>query len=433
MREQVIIFWFRRDLRLQDNCGLYHALSKGIAVLPIFIFDRNIIDDLADKRDARLSFIHRELGKINETLKTKGSKLKTIYAKPEEAFTNLLKDYDVNAVYTNRDYEPYAYERDENIRLLLEKKGVEFKTYKDQVIFERNEIVKDNGSPYLVYTPYSKKWLAKVSKRDLEPYPTALLFDNWVKEPFEDIMSLKEMGFQESAIKIPTKNLETSILKTYQEERDFPSKDSTSRIGVHLRFGTISIREVAQQAASKSLVFYKELIWREFFMMILFHYPRVINSNFNRKYDAVKWRNNEEDFERWKNGRTGYPLVDAGMRELNNTGFMHSRVRMVVASFLCKHLLIDWKWGEGYFAEKLLDYDLSANNGNWQWAAGTGVDAAPYFRVFNPTTQIEKFDKQELYIKKWVENYQDFSYPSEIVEHKYARERALKVYKDALI
>ena len=431
-KQKISIFWFRRDLRLNDNCGLYNALKGNFPVLPIFIFDKNILDDLSNKQDARVSFIHRELSAINEALKDKETGLRTFYATPEEAFQTILSEYNIQTVHTNRDYEPYATKRDEEIKTLLLEHDVQFKTYKDQVIFERDEIVKDDGTPYLVYTPYSKKWLSSLKDEMLSPYTSGLQFENWVHIKNSTIITLEDMGFQKSSISIPSSNLTDHTLHVYESERNFPAKDSTSRLGIHLRFGTVSIRALAQKTKNKSETFLKELIWREFFMMILFHYPKVIDHNFNAKYDALEWRNNKEDFEKWKKGETGFPLVDAGMRELNETGFMHNRVRMLVASFLTKHLLIDWRWGEAYFAEKLLDYDLAANNGNWQWAAGTGVDAAPYFRIFNPESQIEKFDKQKTYIKRWVKDIQELSYPHPMVDHKFARQRALEAYKRAI-
>ena len=431
-KEKISIFWFRRDLRLQDNCGLYHALSGEFPVLPIFIFDKNILDDLADKSDARVSFIHQELRQINKHLKAKATGLKTFYSNPLEAFEKLCSNYEIDTVYINRDYEPYALERDREIEKYLKGVGAKFKTYKDQVIFEKDEITKDDGSAYLVYTPYSKKWLSTITDSHLEAYTSGLMFENWLKRANENIISLEEMGFTKSTLEIPSKKLSDHTIDVYEEERNYPVKDSTSRLGIHFRFGTVSIRAIAKQAQGKEITFLKELIWREFFMCILYHYPKVVDHNFNSKYDGLKWRNNKADFEKWCEGKTGYPLVDAGMRELNETGFMHNRVRMLVASFLCKHLLIDWKWGEAYFAEKLLDYELASNNGNWQWTAGTGVDASPYFRVFNPTTQIEKFDKDRVYIKRWVKEFGTADYPTEMVEHKSAREHAIAAYKEAV-
>tara|TARA_R110002096_G_scaffold109056_4_gene238613 strand:+ start:31772 stop:33079 length:1308 start_codon:yes stop_codon:yes gene_type:complete len=432
-KEKVSIFWFRRDLRLEDNCGLYHALKSDYPVVPIFIFDKNILDELKDPKDARVSFIHEQISEINHQLKGKNSRIITFHNQPEKAFQQLLVHFDIQAVYTNRDYEPYAKERDGSIQKCLQENKIEFLTFKDQVIFESEEILKADGTPYLVYTPFSKKWLAELKKEHLEAYTSGLLFENWATLKFKDIISLEEMGFQPSKIRIPAKQLSDHTLRVYEAERNFPDKDSTSRLGVHLRFGTVSIRKVAKQAQGISLTYLKELIWREFFMMILYHYPKVVENNFNSKYDWIKWRNDEKDFEKWCAGKTGFPLVDAGMRELNETGFMHNRVRMLVASFLTKHLLINWKWGEAYFAEKLLDYELASNNGNWQWAAGTGVDAAPYFRIFNPESQIEKFDQQHIYIKRWVKEYGSSSYPKPMVEHKKARERALETYKAGII
>lgn len=431
-KKKLSIFWFRRDLRLHDNHGLSQALNGEYPVLPIFIFDPNILDDIKDKQDARVSFIHCELEKMNETLATKGSGIKCFYTSPLEVYQFLFKEYDIQEVYINADYEPYARIRDKEILDFVESQGAEFKWFKDQVIFEKKEIVKADNTPYLVYTPYSKKWLSVVTDDHLRAYPNGLTFDNWVQTPSQSIITLSEMGFEPSAIQVPPPSLSEHTLNVYEEERNFPPKDSTSRLGVHLRFGTVSCREIARQAKGTSEVFLKELIWREFFMMILYCFPKVVEHNFNAKYDGIQWRNNKEEFEKWKKGETGFLLVDAGMRELNATGFMHNRVRMLVASFLTKHLLIDWKWGEAYFAEKLLDYELASNNGNWQWAAGTGVDAQPYFRVFNPITQVDKFDKEKKYIKKWVNDYGKSSYPAEMVDHKMARERAISTFKEAL-
>lgn len=429
---KINLFWFRRDLRLHDNCGLYHALNSGLPVIAIFIFDTQILNDLEDKEDARLSFIHQELGEINRTLKDLGTRLITLYNSPEKAFKELIDQFDIQEVFTNKDYEPYAIARDNSVSRFLSKHAIKFSSFKDQVIFEEKEICKQDGSPYLVYTPYSKKWLSEVSPNMLKPYPSNLEYKNWNPLEFEEIISLEEMGFKISSIPIPPKELKNKTLQVYEEERNFPEKDSTSKLGVHLRFGTVSVRELCRRTENISLTYYKELIWREFFMMILFHFPHVVDRNYNAKYDGVQWRNDEEDFKKWCLGETGFPLVDAGMRELNETGFMHNRVRMLVASFLTKHLLIDWKWGEAYFAKKLLDYDLASNNGNWQWCAGTGVDASPYFRVFNPSTQIEKFDKNYTYINRWVKDFGTNSYPKPMLEHKAARERAISTYKKAV-
>lgn len=430
-KEKVSIFWFRRDLRLQDNAGLHAALSGEFPVQPVFIFDENILADLKDKTDARVSFIHQELSAMNKELASKGTSIAVYYGEPSKIWLNLIKDYEVDTVYANRDYEPYAKERDNEVSAILAKKNIELKTYKDQVILEPWEVLKKDETPYLVYTPYSKMWKKVVEDDNFETYSSALYFDNWNKE-VRSMLSLQDIGFEPTKMEIPNKRLADRTMEVYADERNFPAKDSTSRLGIHLRFGTVSIREIAARARDKSEVFYSELIWREFFMMILYYYPHAVTNNFNQKYDAVPWRNNKEEFKKWCEGKTGFPMVDAGMRELNETGFMHNRVRMITAGFLTKHLLIDWRWGEAYFAEKLLDYELSANNGNWQWAAGTGVDAAPYFRVFNPTEQIKKFDKDLIYIKKWVKEYGTDRYPEPMVDHKMARDRAISTYKEAL-
>ncbi|MGY5354296.1 cryptochrome/photolyase family protein [Wenyingzhuangia sp. IMCC45467] len=424
--QKVNVFWFRRDLRLFDNTALNKALAENIPVLPIFIFDDEILEFLP-KNDTRVSFIYDCLNNINQELNQHQSSLLVLKGTPTEVWTQLFKDYNINAIYTNKDYEPYALERDRNIYKLAKEHQIEFYRFKDQVIFEENEIVKADGKPYTVYTPYKNKWLSVFKERTLTTQTGN--DQNFLKQK-TSFPKIEEIGFTASLIKVPKFN--TTKIIDYGKHRDFPSIDHTTHIGPHLRFGTLSIRQVILNLPNQSDVYLSELIWREFFMQILFHFPKVKNHNFKSKYDAVPWRNNEEEFNKWCNGQTGYPIVDAGMRELNATGHMHNRVRMITAGFLCKHLLIDWQWGEAYFAEKLLDYELAANNGNWQWAAGTGCDAAPYFRVFNPTTQIQKFDKDLKYIKKWVPELNELSYPEPMVEHKFARERAINTYKEAL-
>jgi len=434
MPQEVSVFWFRRDLRLKDNIGLLHALKGNYPVLPIFIFDKTILDRLP-KDDARVTFIHETIEDISKKLQKKHqSSLYVGSGNPKAVFEKIMNAYTVKAVYTNHDYEPYAIARDEEIRKFLSKKDINFNTYKDQVIFEKSEIVKNDGNPYVVYTPYKNRWKAlfepsKLIIHDTEPY-----LNNLIKDIELPRVSLHEIGFVPSEIRVPKFNSSPSLIQNYEATRNFPGlKNSTSKLGPHLRFGTVGIRTIMQQAiAQENEVFWSELIWRSFFMQILWHYPHTKDQAFRPKYDRIVWRNNENEFEKWKKGETGYPLVDAGMRELNQTGYMHNRVRMVVASFLCKHLLIDWRWGEAYFAEKLLDYDMSANVGNWQWASGSGVDAAPYFRIFNPTTQISKFDKQLQYINTWVKDLNEFTYPKPMVEHKMARERCLATYKKAL-
>ncbi len=431
-KQKITIFWFRSDLRLNDNTALFHALKSGFPVLPVFIFDANILQKLNAKNDARVSFIHAEISKIKIELEKKGSSLKVLHDKPLDAFRKLTEEYEIEAVYTNRDYEPYAIQRDMEIEVFLKEKGVEFQTFKDQVIFEHDEVLKDDGTPYTVFTPYSKKWKQKLGNDKILEFPSQNHLHGLVKTAQISIPTLQELGFEQSKIKVPDYNISEKLIQSYAEVRDLPALDATSKLGVHLRFGTISIREATRKAIQFSEVFLNELIWRNFFSTILRHFPHVEKSAFKPKYDFIEWRNNEKEFELWCRGETGYPFVDAGMRELNETGFMHNRVRMVTASFLTKHLLIDWRWGEAYFAEKLLDFDLASNNGNWQWAAGCGCDAAPYFRIFNPEAQQKKFDAEARYILKWVPECGTLQYPQPIVDHKYARERVLKVYRQAL-
>lgn len=426
----MVVFWFRRDLRLEDNIGLHEALKSGEKVLPIFIFDSNILSELPQD-DTRVTFIHNLLENIQAELKKHKKSLALFHGNPLDILTSLLKEQNITAVYTNRDYEPYALKRDKEILELLQYNNIDFKAFKDSVVFERNEIVKDDGSPYVVYTPYMKRW-----KEALKANPIKELFfeakaGNLVEHP-HPFLSLEAIGFTESKIKVEPYDVSKDLISNYEDTRNFPAIDGTSMLSPHLRFGSVSIRKIVKKASeSRNETFLNELIWREFFMQILWHFPETVSNSFRPKYDNIKWRNNEAEFKAWCEGRTGYAMVDAGMRQLNATGYMHNRVRMVVASFLCKHLLIDWRWGEAYFAEKLLDYEQASNVGNWQWAAGSGVDAAPYFRVFNPAEQVKNFDKDLLYIKKWVPEFHDMSYMP-IVDHKEARERALRVYKKAV-
>ncbi|MEJ2113791.1 MAG: deoxyribodipyrimidine photo-lyase [Flavobacteriaceae bacterium] len=433
MKQPVNIFWFRRDLRLEDNRGLFEALKGELPVLPIFIFDKDILDKLP-KDDARVTFIYNTVQDVQAKLKEDhSSSMALFYDRPIEVFKQLLDTYIIQSVYTNHDYEPYAAKRDLEIKRFLASKSIAFHTYKDQVIFEKDEIVKSNGEPYVVYTPYMKAWKAKFRSIGLESFDTQKYLNNLIRNKNLPNLSLTDIGFKPSNQKVLDYRLSPSLIQDYEANRNFPAKDATSRLGPHLRFGTVSIRNVVKKAiAENNEVFWQELIWREFFMQILWHFPYTKDQSFKPKYDRLEWRNNEDEFKAWCEGKTGYPMVDAGMRQLNETGIMHNRVRMLVGSFLCKHLLIDWRWGEAYFAEKLHDYEMASNVGNWQWVAGCGVDAAPYFRIFNPTTQIEKFDKQHEYIKTWVLDYQELTYPQPIVEHSFARERCLKAYKQAL-
>jgi len=429
MKDKVVIFWFRRDLRLEDNVGLQQAVVSGYPVLPIFIFDSDILEKLEVKQDRRVDYIYQVLDAMNSVLHTHGSTLYIDYGKPLAIFKTIIALYDVQGVYCNRDYEPQAIKRDELIDSYLKDQGIQFNTYKDQVIFEKSDIVKDDSTPYTVYTPYSKKWKSLLAPQNYASVVVSA--EHFYKTNPLKITELEVLGFQKTDIIFEKPNLELEIISDYDKKRDFPALDHTTHLGIALRFGTISIRSCVAFALKYNEIWLSELIWREFFMQILYHYPRVVTDSFKPKYDSIVWRNNEAEFQLWCSGKTGYPIVDAGMRQLNETGFMHNRVRMITASFLCKHLLIDWRWGEAYFAQKLLDYDLAANNGNWQWVAGCGCDAAPYFRIFNPTAQTLKFDADLSYIKTWNPDYEKYI-QIPIVSHEEARERALRVYKQAL-
>lgn len=426
--EEVNIFWFRRDLRLYDNSGLSEATNGNLKVIPVFIFDTSITDKLP-KNDRRINFIYDNLKIMDEELKINyNSSISVFKGNPSEVLNQLALHYKINTVYTNNDYEPYAIKRDDSIKKILSSKGIKFKSFKDQVIFEKDEVVKDDGKPYVVYTPYMRKWKS-IFNEDLTCINKKKVINNFYHKSISKLLDLKKYGFSENKSKIEAFKLNKDIITQYAETRNFPSLNSTSKIGPYLRFGTVSIRKIVSGLLSfKDQTFLNELIWREFFMQILYHFPHTAKNSFKPKYDKIVWLNEPNSFEAWKKGETGFPLVDAGMKELNNTGFMHNRVRMITASFLCKHLLVDWRLGEKYFALKLNDYEMSSNIGNWQWASGSGVDAAPYFRIFNPHTQITNFDKKREYIKKWV-NYNSSDYPDEIVDHKSARQRCLDTYK----
>lgn len=425
------IHWFRRDLRIEDNTALFHALSQNNNVQCIFIFDENIINELP-KNDHRISFIYDTLFNINYKLNKYGTSIKIFKGDPVDIFKKIILDNKINSVYFNKDYEPYTIDRDNTIEKLLSKENIEVKRYKDHVIFEEKEIVKDDNKPYTIYTPYSKKWLTKIHETKIIEYNTIPFLNNFKKNKNLNIKSREELDFIKSDTLVYDFNSTDEIILNYEKTRNYPFIGGTSKVGPYLRFGLISIRSLVLKSIYKDITYLKELIWRDFFSQILFNFPNVINRSFKHKYDNIKWENNEYFLKKWKNGETGYPIVDAGMRELNNTGFMHNRVRMITASFLCKHLLIDWRFGEAYFAEKLFDYELSSNNGNWQWAAGCGCDAAPYFRVFNPYTQQEKFDKEYNYIKKWVPEYNSNKYVNPLVIHKEARIKAIEHYKKYL-
>jgi deoxyribodipyrimidine photo-lyase len=430
--EKVNIFWFRRDLRIDDNHGLFEALNAGLPVVPLFIFDPEILKNFPNPDDARLTFIHRCLTELDHEFRKFNSALQVYFSSPEVVFGRLTAKYDIQAVYTNADYEPSAIQRDEKMKQQLSAKGIELHSFKDQVIFHQDEVVKSDGSPYTIFTPYSKRWKEKFAQYSIPEYPSQNYLGALKHLTSDYFPELEELGYKAQNMAFPYKVVDINLLEHYGDTRDFPAEKGTSKLGIHLRFGTISIRKLTLQAVHFSEVFLNELIWRNFYMDILWHFPHAAEKAFKPAYDHIVWRNDPAEFERWCTGQTGYPLVDAGMRELNKSGYMHNRVRMVVASFLTKHLLIDWRWGEAYFAQKLLDFDLAANNGGWQWASGSGCDAAPYFRIFSPDAQTKKFDPKREYIRKWVPEFGTASYPKPIVDHAFARERAIEAYKKAL-
>ena len=427
-KRKINIFWFRRDLRLQDNTALYHALNAGLPVLPLFIFDTAILERLEDRQDKRVDLIHQCLESMHEDLLSRGRALYLLHDRPRQAFNRILEEFNVIEVYANRDYEPYARDRDQEIQQFLQRRGIALHLFKDQVIFEEKEVLKPDGSPYQVYSPYFRTWSALYRERPPASHPSEDFLENLYSETSFRFLSLREIGFRKTGIKLPELQISGKALARYHLFRDFPGMEATSNAGVYLRFGLISIRRLVRSALEHSEAFLKELVWREFFSMILFHFPWVENHNFKKKFEDFPWRNNESEFRLWCEGNTGYPLVDAGMRQLNQTGYMHNRIRMITAGFLTKHLLIDWRWGEAYFAEKLLDYDLASNNGNWQWAAGTGCDAAPYFRIFNPTAQQKRFDPDLRYVNTWLKEPQE-EYPLPVVAHDHARRRALEAFR----
>lgn len=432
-KDKITFFWFRRDLRLHDNAGLYYALRGEHPVVPVFIFDKTILDDLDNKEDKRLTFIRESILELQKELYGLGSDILVFYGHPKDVWEGLSEKYDIAEVITNTDYEPYATERDTAVSKILHAKSAELKAYKDQVIFEKQEILSGQNTPYTVFTPYSRMWRQKLNDFYLSSYPNKKYFKNFFQWKGSTIPTLEEMGFKQTDDNFPSSKIPEELLENYEKARDFPAMEATSRIGIHLRFGTVSIRELARYAKEHSNLYLNELIWREFYQQILFNFPHVGKGKaFRAPYDDIEWGYDKEAFQKWCDGKTGYPLVDAGMRQMNAIGFMHNRVRMVTASFLSKHLLINWRLGEAYFAEKLLDYDLAANNGGWQWAVGSGTDAAPYFRIFNPEAQAKKFDPKGEYIKKWVPEIGTPEYPEPMVDHKMARERCLKAYKKAL-
>lgn len=433
MKKEIAIFWFRRDLRLEDNKGLFYALQSGCKVLPLFIFDEDILSKLENRKDRRVDFIHQAIENLNASLKQIGSQLYVKYGMPLQIWKEIVDEYKVKEVYFNHDYEKYGMERDENISALCNGNGIAFKSFKDQCIFEKKEISSISGTPYTVFTPYSKKWKETLNNTHLKSFKSENHLNNFFRNDSSEMITLEEMAFEKTDIKFKKPLIDEAIVESYSANRDFPSLNGTTKLSVHLRFGTISIRNCVQKALKYNETWLNEFIWRDFYMSILANFPQINQGKaFKSNYDQIKWSKDENAFQKWCEGKTGFPIVDAGMRELNATGFMHNRLRMITASFLCKDLLIDWRWGETYFSSKLNDFDFSANNGGWQWASGSGCDAAPYFRIFNPSLQTERFDKQLDYIKKWIPELNSFEYPLPMVDHKIARERALKVYKEGL-
>jgi deoxyribodipyrimidine photo-lyase len=438
--KEITIVWFRRDLRLHDQAALYHALQASPhPVLILFVFDTNILNDLVDKDDKRVTFIYQTLEELRMTLQRHNSDLLIRYGEPIQVWSELTESYKIAQVYFNRDYEPYAKKRDEAVVRFLEGKGVRVFNFKDHLIFESGEVARDDGNPYVVFTPFKKRWLQKLEVESMQNRDGKLaicrteeFFGKLMPVRFDNIPSLESMGFIRSQVVFPGREVNPGLLRNYDKTRDFPGREGTSRLGIHLRFGTISIRKLVNEARDLNPVFLSELIWREFYSHILDRYPRVCGESFKTQYDRIAWINDQQHFHRWCEGMTGYPIVDAGMRQLNQTGYMHNRVRMITASFLTRHLLTDWRWGEAYFALKLLDYELASNNGGWQWAAGCGTDAVPYFRIFNPEIQQKKFDPDLEYVRKWVPEVHQSHYPKPVVEHRFARERSLRIYKNAL-
>ncbi len=437
------LVWLRRDLRLSDNRALNEAEKSSDEITIVFVFDTNILNRLKSKQDRRLTFIYESLNEISQTLEKKGSQLIVLYGDPKKEIPKLASQLGVNFVFANEDYESYAKSRDFHIKKSLAKQEISFSLHKDQVIFSGDEVLKSDGSPYRVFTPWKKQFHPSV----VDEAKTSLkkMTKKSELKAFSKLKSLKSYGFKKTLSYVQGGEREAQKqlsgfldqLNSYSKNRDYPYLDSTSRLSVHLRFGTLSIREAIRACKGKRgegpRTWLSELVWREFYFMILDQFPHVEKSSFKPEYQNIQWPGKNNHFKAWCEGRTGFPIVDAGMRQLNKTGFMHNRLRMVTASFLVKDLLVDWQRGEKYFAEKLMDYDLAANNGGWQWCASTGCDAQPYFRIFNPDSQTKKFDSGQEFVRKWVPEAFDTSsgYPGPIVDHRVQREKALSLFKSA--
>ncbi len=470
MRFQHSLCWIRRDLRLSDHRALYEACRASQRVSVVFVFDETILKKLRDRDDRRVSFIHQCLEEIDKKLRDKGSALIQVKGDPCVEIPELVGKLGVDAVFCNRDYEPTAKERDELVGDRLKGMGVSFQSFKDQVVFERLEITTQAGHPFRVFTPYKNAWLKKVTDEDYREYRPNLKKLSPLKniKNFIKRFDLQSIGFEEASLWVEPGEQEggkrfrrfLKCMERYDDSRDFPAMEGTSGLSVHLRFGTVSIRKlvrVAMEQDSKGAkVWLSELIWREFYQMILDRYPRVVDQTFIPKFNQIKWPGGDRYFKAWCMGETGYPLVDAAMRQFNTTGWMHNRLRMVVASFLVKDLLVDWRKGEAYFARHLLDFDLAANNGGWQWCASTGCDAQPWFRIFNPVTQSQRFDPEGKFIRANVPELASYSnkdihfpskasketqlragcligkdYPEPLVDHSTQRLKALELYKNS--
>ncbi len=473
MQYQRSLVWFRRDLRDYDHAALYHALKTSNEAYCVFVFDTDILDHLHDKSDRRVEFIWESVRELKAALLAKGGDLIVLHGNAQHEIPKLAHKLQTQAVFANHDYEPSAIARDAHIATHLKQNNISFHHYKDHVIFEKDEVLTMAGTPYGVFTPYKNMWLKTVNDFYIKPYPVDSYNKHLAKGTITEMPSLASMGFKTtnlSSMRLPTgmqggltlfNDFKARIIR-YKDARDFPAVKGVSYLSVHLRFGTISIRhlvgEAMQAANTGAQTWLSELIWRDFYVQILHHHPRVAMGNaYKAEYESILFPNNKILFQAWCSGTTGYPLVDAAMRQLNTTGFMHNRLRMVAASFLVKDLLIDWRWGERYFADKLIDFDLSANNGGWQWAASTGCDAQPWFRIFNPITQSERFDAQGKFIRKYVPELTTCNdkeihapwlipplrlqslnlvigkdYPVPIVDHATQRTLALGLYKDTI-
>ena len=465
MQTRASLVWFRRDLRLDDHAALYHALKVSDAVYCAFVFDRTILDPLP-RADRRVAFILESVRELDAALRAKGGVLLCLTGDPRDEIPRLASRLGVQTVWTNRDYEPAVIARDAQVAERLAAQGIGFETAKDQVIFEQDEVLTADGRPFSVFTPYQRAWRKRLTPFYLRPYPVQRYLDRLARTDGDSLPTLAALGFDTvdvSRLQPGMSGAETLLadfshrIDRYHEARDYPAVKGPSYLSVHLRFGTVSIRQLAGFAEhlgnAGADTWLNELIWRDFYQQILWHHPRVVDHAFKPVFDALVFENRQDWFAAWCEGRTGYPLVDAAMRQLNQSGYMHNRLRMVTASFLVKDLLIDWRWGERYFAEKLIDYDLAANNGGWQWAAGTGCDAQPYFRIFNPVSQSEKFDPKGAFIRRYVPELADLPdraihapwqaspielsaagirlgdhYPAPLVDHAIQRERALAMF-----